>query len=108
LLCPLAIIHHLSPALVFIGVAGASWAPYTPIETSLLQRLVPADIRGQVFGARYALLVAASPVGAALGGVLLTYMSAGLVILISGIACILAGLGGIVAPSLRALAQPEP
>jgi MFS family permease len=108
LLCPLVFIHHLPPALAFIGLAGAAWAPYTPIETSLLQRLVPAHIRGQVFGARYALLVAAAPLGAALGGVLLTSMSGALVIGISGIACILAGLGGLAAPALRALPRADP
>ena len=53
LLCPLFFIRQLPLAMVFLGVAGASWAPYTPIETSLLQRLVPAEIRGQVFGARH-------------------------------------------------------
>ncbi len=102
-LCPLFFIRQLPVAMLFLGVGGASWAPYTPIETTLLQRLVPAEIRGQVFGARHSLLVAAAPLGAALGGVLLEYVSAPLVIAISGLACILAGLGGLVSPSLRQL-----
>jgi MFS family permease len=105
LLCPLVFIRRLPLAMVFLGAAGASWAPYTPMETTLLQRLVPAGIRGQVFGARHSLVVAAAPLGAALGGVLLQYLSAPLVIAISGLACILAGLGGLVSPSLRQL-QP--
>jgi hypothetical protein len=46
---------------------------------------------------------AAAPLGAAFGGVLLQYLSAPLVIAISGLACILAGLGGLVSPSLRQL-----
>jgi MFS family permease len=103
LLCPLFFIRQLPLAMLFLGAAGAAWAPYTPMETSLLQRLVPAEIRGQVFGARHSLLVAAAPLGAALGGVLLQYLSAPLVIAISGLACILAGLGGLVSPSLRQL-----
>ena len=73
-------------AMLFLGVAGASWAPYTPMETTLLQRLVPAGIRGQVFGARHSLVVAAAPLGAAFGGALLQYLSAPLVIAISGLA----------------------
>jgi hypothetical protein len=73
------------------------------METSLLQRLVPAEIRGQVFGARHSLVAAAAPLGAALGGVLLQYLSAPLVIGISGLACILAGLGGLLSPALRQL-----
>ena len=101
LLCPLFFIRRLPLAMLFLGAAGASWAPYTPIETTLLQRLVPADIRGQVFGARHSLVVAASPLGAAFGGLLLQYLPAPLVIAISGVACILAGLGGLASPSLH-------
>jgi MFS family permease len=107
LLCPLLFIGQLVPAMVFLGLAGAAWAPYTPMETSLLQRLVPAEVRGQVFGARLALVVAAAPLGAAAGGVLLHYVSAPAVIAISGVACILAGLGGLASPSLRRLQQRD-
>jgi predicted MFS family arabinose efflux permease len=107
LLLPLFFIHELPLAMLFLAVAGASWAPYTPMETTLLQRFVPTEIRGQVFGARHSLVVAAAPLGAALGGVLLQYLSAPLVIAISGLACILAGLGGLVSPSLRQLRQYE-
>lgn len=73
------------------------------METTLLQRLVPAEIRGQVFGARLSLVAASSPLGAAAGGVMLQYLSAPVVIAASGIACILAGLGGLASPSLRQL-----
>ena len=108
LLCPLFFVRQLPLAMLFLGVAGASWAPYTPMETTLLQRLVPAEIRGQVFGARHSLVVAAVPLGAAFGGVLLQYLSSPLVIVVSGLACILAGLGGLVSPSLRQLKRGSP
>jgi MFS family permease len=108
LLCPLFFIRQLPLAMLFLAVAGASWAPYTPMETTLMQRLVPAEIRGQVFGARHSLVVAAAPLGAALGGVLLQYLSAPLVIAISGLACIFAGLGGLVSSSLRQLHRGNP
>ena len=103
LLCPLLFIRQLPLAMVFLGVAGASWAPYTPMETTLLQRLVPAGIRGQVFGARHSLVAAAAPLGAAFGGVLLQIIPAPEVIALSGLACILAGLGGLASRSLRQL-----
>jgi predicted MFS family arabinose efflux permease len=103
LLCPLYFIRQLPLAMLFLGVAGASWAPYTPMEVTLLQRLIPVEIRGQVFGARHSLVVAAAPLGAAFGGVLLQYLSAPVVIAVSGIACILAGLGGLLSPPLRQL-----
>jgi MFS family permease len=108
LLCPLFFIRQLPLAMLFLGVAGASWAPYTPMETTLLQRLVPAEMRGQVFGARHSLVVAATPLGAAFGGVLLQYLSAPSVIAISGLACILVGLGGLASPSLRQLQRGSP
>jgi predicted MFS family arabinose efflux permease len=103
LLCPLLFIRQIPLAMLFLGVAGASWAPYTPTETTLLQRLVPAEIRGQVFGARQSLVVAATPLGAACGGAMLQYLPAPVVIGISGLACILAGVGGLISPSLRRL-----
>src|SRR3984893_3993271 len=103
LLCPLFFIRQLPLAMLFLGVAGASWAPYTPMEITLLQRLLPTEIRGQVFGARHSLMVAAAPLGAAFGGVLLQYLSAPRVVAISGLACILHRLGGLVSPSLRQL-----
>jgi MFS family permease len=108
LLCPLFFIRQLPLAMLCLAVAGASWAPYTPMETTLMQRLVPAEIRGQVFGARHSLVAAAAPLGAALGGVLLQHLSAPLVIAISGLACIFAGLGGLVSPSLRQLHRGSP
>lgn len=103
LLCPLFFIRQLRLAMLFLGVAGASWAPYTPMETTLLQRLVPPRVRGQVFGARQSLVGAATPLGAVVGGLLLQDLSAPTVIAISGVACILAGLGGLLSPSLRPL-----
>lgn len=105
LLCPLYFIRQLPLAMLFLGAAGASWSPYTPMESTLLQRLVPAEIRGQVFGARLSLVVSSSPLGAAIGGWLLQYLPAPTVIAISGLACIVAGLGGLVSPSLRELGR---
>jgi MFS family permease len=107
LLCPLLVIRQLPLAMLFLGLAGASWAPYTPMETTLLQRLIPAEQRGQVFGARHSLVVAAAPLGAAVGGLLLQWLAAPLVIAVSGFACILAGLGGLASPSLRRLPRGE-
>src|SRR3984957_5021896 len=108
LLCPLFFIRQLPLAMLFLGVAGASWAPYTPIETTLLQRLGPAGQGGRVFGARHSLVVAAAPLGAAFGGLLLQYFSGPLGVAISGVGCILAGLDGLVSPSLRQLQRGSP
>jgi hypothetical protein len=56
------------------------------MDSTLLQLLVPAEIRGQVFGQRHSLVVAAAPLGAAFDGVLLQDLSTPLVIAISGLA----------------------
>ncbi len=86
LLWPPFFIEQLPLATLFLGVAGASWPAYTPMDSTLLQLLVPAEIRGQVFGQRHSLVVAAAPLGAGFGGVLLQYLSAPLVITIFGLA----------------------
>ncbi len=101
LLAPLTIATSLPLAMLFLGLAGAAWAPYTTIETSLLQRLVPEQLRGQVFGAQSTLLTAAAPLGAVLGGVLLDHLSAPAVIGISALACGTTGVIGLVSPTLR-------
>jgi hypothetical protein len=62
----------------------------------------PAGPAGERLTA-HRLVGAAAPLGAAFGGVLLQYLLAPLVIAISGLACIFAGLGGLVSPSLRQL-----
>ena len=102
-LCPLMMFHSFILALVCLALGAFSWAPYLPVEASLLQRLIPPDMRGQVFGARLALTTAAAPLGALMGGLLLQSLSPALVIGLSGIACVLAGLGGFVSPTLRSL-----
>jgi MFS family permease len=107
-LCPLMITRSLPVAMLCLALGGLSWAPYTPIEASLMQRLVPEGARGQVFGARLALITAAAPLGALAGGFLLNVLSAPLVIGLSGIACILAGLAGLLSPTMRHLNAPMP
>ena len=70
-LAPLILIHTLPLALLVIGIAGLAAAPYYVVEQSIAQRLVPEQVRGQIFGARGALNVAGYPLGGLTGGVLL-------------------------------------
>ncbi len=102
-LCPLMLFHALPLALLCLALGACSWAPYVPIEASLLQRLIPPAMRGQVFGARLALTTAAAPLGTVVGGFLLQSLSPALVIGLSGIACMLAGIGGLLSPTMRHL-----
>lgn len=105
LLAPLVLLTNLPLAMLFLGLAGCAWAPYATVETSLVQRLTPAHLRGQVFGARGTITVAATPLGVLLGGVLLAKLSAPAVIGISALACIVAGVGGLCSPTLRAITR---
>jgi hypothetical protein len=79
------------------------WAPYVTMETSLLQRVVPAPLLGWVFGARRALTAAAAPLGAAAGGLLLRDATPTAVIGLSALACMLAGTAALCSPTLRRL-----
>jgi len=101
LLSPLIILTSMPVAMVFMSLAGCAWAPYTTVEMSMLQRLVPSALRGQVFGARAALMTGSVPIGVLVGGVLLEYMPAPAVIGVSALACIGTGLWGLWSPTLR-------
>ena len=107
LLAPLVLLTNLPLAMLFLGLAGCAWAPYATIETSLVQRLTPAHLRGQVFGARGTVLVAATPLGVLVAGVLLEVLSAPVVIGLSALACMVAGVGGLLSPALRAITRGE-
>lgn len=102
-LCPLMMFHSLPLALLCLALGACSWAPYLPIEASLLQRLIEPSMRGQVFGTRLALTTAAAPLGALVGGLLLQYLAPDVVIGLSGIACVFAGVGGLLSPTMRGL-----
>lgn len=108
LLGPLVFLRQLPPAMLFLALAGCAWAPYTAIETSLLQRLIPERMHGTVFGARTTLTTAAAPLGAALGGLLLGVTSAPIIIGLSALACIVTGALGLASPALRGLRRMQP
>jgi MFS family permease len=91
LLAPLVFLRTLPVAMLFISLAGFAAAPYYVVEQSLMQRLVPKNVQGQVFGARGALSVAGYPLGGATGGVLMAAIAAPFVIGISALLCI--GMG---------------
>ena len=100
-LLPLAFTRELWVACIFMGLAGLTWGPYSPIETTLLQRTVPKAQLGRVFGARATVMTSGVPLGLALGGVLLAFLPSTTLIAISGFACMLVGMGGLASPALR-------
>ena len=105
-LLPMVFINKLRLACGLLLLGGLMWGPYTPMETTLLQRNVPKEQLGRVFGARSTLLIGGSPLGLAIGGILLAFVPSTSVIALSAIACILVGLGGLVSPTFRGLSLP--
>jgi MFS family permease len=106
-LLPMVFINNLWLACGFLLLGGLMWGPYTPMETTLLQRNVPKAQLGRVFGARSTLLTGGSPLGLAIGGILLAFVPSTSVIALSALACILVGLVGLVSPTFRGLSLPR-
>jgi MFS family permease len=105
-LLPMAFTTHLWLACGLLLLGGLMWGPYTPMEMTLLQRHVPKEQLGRVFGARSALLAGGSPLGLAVGGILLAFVPATSVIALSALACILVGVSGLVSPTFRNISLP--
>jgi predicted MFS family arabinose efflux permease len=105
-LLPMVFINSLWLACGLLLLGGLMWGPYTPMETTLLQRNVPKAQLGRILGARATLLTVGSPLGLAIGGMLLAFVPSTSVIALSAIACILVGFGGLASPTFRGLSLP--
>jgi MFS family permease len=89
---PLAFLLPL-PIMVISGfILGLSWGPMQPLLNSVVQRRVPADAQGRVFGAQMALFYAGPPiamliVGAAVEGygVEISYLAIAAVLVLSSL-----------------------
>ena len=98
---PIAFVHDPVVVSVLFFLGGAVWGPYTTIETTAVQRWVDPSRHGAVFGLQRSLLASATPVGAALGALALSYTSPALVLGVSAAACSLAGLLALASKGLR-------
>jgi MFS family permease len=58
---PLALLPPL-PVMIAAGfVLGLAWGPFSPLMNTLVQRRVPADVQGRVYGVQMSLFYAAPP-----------------------------------------------
>lgn len=105
-LLPIAFTNHLWLACGLFLLGGLMWGPYTPMETTLLQRNVPREQLGRVFGARSTMLTGGSPLGLAVGAILLAFVPATSVIAFSALACIFVGVVGLASPTFRDMSVP--
>jgi MFS family permease len=90
-----------------MGLAGLAAAPYYVVEQSITQRLIPEQIRGQVFGARGALNVAGYPLGSMLGGILLGMLGVPWALGTAVLLCLVIGAVCLISPPIRGLRRPE-
>jgi predicted MFS family arabinose efflux permease len=70
LLFPLAFAGTWGVAAIIVAVASVPDGSFFPVSQSIQQRLIPAELRGRVLGAKGALTAAGFPLGSALGGLL--------------------------------------
>jgi predicted MFS family arabinose efflux permease len=103
---PLALIGALPAALAVMLAGGLVWGPYGAIETATIQRITPPDRHGTVFGIRRGIQVAATPAGAAAGGLLLDRLPPQAVIGLAAGSCLLVGVLSLLYPPLRRLTWP--
>jgi hypothetical protein len=93
----------LAVAAILLGLAVFAWGPYSVFERTLVQRLVPDDMRSRLFGARTMISSLGFPLGSAIGGALIGGIGVPGVILAIACSCLPLGLLPLLAPSLRGL-----
>jgi hypothetical protein len=108
---PLFGLLRLAPDLVvaaiLLGLAVFAWGPYSVFERTLVQRLVPDDMRSRLFGARTMISSLGFPLGSAIGGVLIGGIGVPGVILAIACSYLLLSLLPLLAPALRGLDAAE-
>jgi predicted MFS family arabinose efflux permease len=101
----LALAPGLAVAAVLLGLATFAWGPYYVFERTLMQRLVPDQVRSRVAGARMTISSLGFPLGSAAGGTVTGGIGVtGTVLVVAGSGLAL-GLLPLLAPALRALGQ---
>jgi MFS family permease len=100
---PLAMLPPLPVMLLAAFVLGLSWGPMNPLLTTIVQRRVPADAQGRVFGIQLSVFYAAPPIAMLLTGlaieswgVRITYLVlAALMVATSGAVLLMRSIRGV-------------
>ena len=95
-------------ALLTLAVAGVFSSPLTIWAQTLRMRLIPAEMRGRVFGVLRTLMQSTPPLGAAVAGVLLANGNGGVTATVIAMAAVIAlpGLAGLVSAALAPTVAP--
>lgn len=104
-LAPLIFIRALPLAFLVMCLTGLTSAPYYVLEQSIIQRLVPDQVRGQIFGARSALNAAGYPLGSMIGGVLSGLLGVPFALGTAVLLCLAMGITCLASPLIRELHQ---
>ena len=95
--------ENLVVSLGILSVMGIFVAVVNVFESVIFQTRVPNELQGRVFAAQFAVCDGLQPISLAVIGSLLALASAPAVLIGSGIAVVLAALGGIASKGLKAL-----
>ena len=90
---PLALLPPL-PIMIVAGLAlGLAWGPFSPLMNTLVQRRVPPDMQGRVYGVQMSVLYAAPPIAFLITGwsveqfgVQATYLALAVILAVTSIA----------------------
>lgn len=102
----LATLPSLPVALVALAVSGLAGGPINPLLNTVQFELVPAELRGRVFGAVRAGAWAAIPLGVLLGGVIVDAAGVAATFLGIGICYLCVTVYGFFNPAFRELDRP--
>jgi predicted MFS family arabinose efflux permease len=103
---PFAFTHAAFPSLLGFAFAGLVYGPYSALSYTLIQDRAPADSLTTVLAARSAVLLTASPLGAACGGFLVDRTGAAPVLTGCGALMILIAVVSAVVLRLHAVTGP--
>src|SRR5918992_233731 len=99
----MATLPSLELALVVLLVTGIASGPINPLMNTVMFELVPAELRGRVFGAVRAAAWAAIPLGALVGGLVVDAIGIAATFLSIGVCYALVTAYGFFNPAFRAL-----
>ena len=98
----------LPAAAVALGLAAFSWGPYFAVDRTVVQRLVPDDVRSRLVGARMTISSLGFPLGSLTGGALIGAVGVRAMILVVAGAYLALGSLPLLASGLRAYPAARP
>lgn len=104
----LSTLPSLPVAVAAMAIGGLAIGPINPLLGTIQFELVPAEIRGRVFGAVTAGAWSAIPAGVLLGGVTTEAFGVATTFLVIGVCYVAVTLFGFVNPAFREMDRGEP